>query len=113
VVQKVKKNFRLLKLRYGYPILLGNIQKAYTLMAHWNFVKVKLSDIEHLDRNELKQSRLDTLLNGYDPFEKVLNSESAPIALDMSRKPYRITDGRHRVYLARQKGYTEVRAVST
>jgi hypothetical protein len=42
----------------------------------------------------------------------VLNSESEPIALDMSSKPYKIIDGRHRVYLARQKGYTEVRAVS-
>lgn len=82
-------------------------------MARWNFLQVKLSDIEKVNLSDLKNSRLNTLSNGHDPFEKVLNSESEPIALDMKSKPYRIIDGRHRVYLARQKGYTQVRAVST
>jgi hypothetical protein len=81
-------------------------------MARWDFVQVKLSDIEYVDPSQLKESRLNTLLNGYEPFDKVLNSESDPIALDMSSKPYRISDGRHRIHLARKKGYTEVRAVS-
>lgn len=76
-----------------------------------NFVMVDLSDIQYVDRNELKESRLNTLLNGYDPFEKVLKSESDPIALYKNTKPYEIADGRHRVYLARQKGYSQIRAI--
>lgn len=74
--------------------------------------QVSLSDIEQVNRSDLRESRLSTLLNGYDPFEKVLNSKSDPIALDRgSGRPYRIMDGRHRVYLARQKGYTSVPAI--
>lgn len=80
-------------------------------MARYNYVMVKLSDIERVDRSELKDSRLTTLENGYDPFEKVLRSESDPIALDKSTRPYRIIDGRHRIYLARKKGYSEVQAI--
>lgn len=80
-------------------------------MARWDFAQIRLSDIERVDRNDLKESRLQTLLNGYSPFEEVLRSESDPIALDKSTKPYRIIDGRHRVFLARQKGYSEVRAI--
>jgi len=80
-------------------------------LARYNYVMVKLSEIEHVDRSELKDSRLETLENGYDPFETVLRSESDPIALDKSVKPYTVTDGRHRIYLARQKGYSEVQAI--
>lgn len=82
-------------------------------MARWNFLQVKLSDIEKVNLSDLKESRLKTLSNERDTFDKVLNSESEPIALDMNSKPYRIIDGRHRVYLARQNKYTQVRAVST
>ncbi|XWK86936.1 MAG: hypothetical protein U7127_22430 [Phormidium sp.] len=79
-----------------------------------NYVWVDLSDIEYVDRSELKQNRLDILLNGYHSFDDVLNNESDksdPIKLDGARKPYSITDGRHRIYLARQKGYTRVKAI--
>ena len=38
----------------------------------------------------------------------VLNSNSDPITLDKSKKPYTILDGRHRIFLARQKGYKKV-----
>jgi len=71
---------------------------------------VSLSDIESVSRSDLRESRLRDLENGYDSFDKVLNSSSDPIALDNSSRPYRITDGRHRVYLARQKGYSSVNA---
>ena len=70
--------------------------------------EVFLSDIENVDGNVLIDSRLYTLENGYDPFDKVLNSKSDPITLDKSSKPYTILDGRHRIYLARKKGYKKV-----
>ncbi len=75
-------------------------------------IKVALSDIEQIDfrRDNLKQSRIDTLLDGYSSFEEVINSKSDPITLSGANKPYEIIDGRHRVYLARQKGYTHVPA---
>jgi hypothetical protein len=74
--------------------------------------QVSLSDIEPVKKSELKDSRLRDLLNGHDSFEKVLNSKSDPIALDgKSGKPYKIIDGRHRVFLARQKGYSSVPAI--
>jgi len=69
---------------------------------------VSLSDIESVSRSELKDSRLKALENGYAPFDKVLNSSSDPIALEKNSRPYKISDGRHRVYLARQKGYSSV-----
>lgn len=71
---------------------------------------VSLSEIESVSRSDLSDSRLRTLENGYDSFDTVLNSSSDPVALDKSSKPYRIVDGRHRVYLARQKGYSSVNA---
>ena len=71
---------------------------------------VSLADIESVSRSELSDKRLKTLENGYDSFDIVLNSSSDPVALDKSSKPYRIVDGRHRVYLARQKGYSSVNA---
>lgn len=73
-------------------------------------MKVSLSDIESVSRSELSQSRIDDLLNGYSSFDQVLNSSSDPIALDCSSMPHRIIDGRHRVYLAREKGYGSVEA---
>lgn len=71
---------------------------------------ISLSEIESVSRSDLSDSRLRTLENGYDYFDTVLNSSSDPVALDKSSKPYRIVDGRHRVYLARQKGYSSVNA---
>ena len=74
--------------------------------------QVSLSDIRDVTKSELIQSRIDTLLDGYSPFEEVLNSKSNPIALDKGNgKPYDIHDGRHRIYLARQKGYSSVPAI--
>ena len=73
-------------------------------------MNVSLSDIEQVSNSELSHSRLNTLENGYDSFDKVLNSSSDPIKLDCSVRPYRIIDGRHRIYLARQKGYSSIDA---
>ena len=71
---------------------------------------VSLSDIESVSRGELETSKLEALENGYDSFETQLNSKNSPIALDGTSMPYRIINGRHRIYLARQKGYYSVPA---
>lgn len=71
---------------------------------------VSLSDIESVSRSELSDSRLRELENGHSSFETVLNSSSDPIALDNKSRPYTIIDGRHRIYLARKKGYSSVNA---
>lgn len=70
--------------------------------------EVFLSDIEDINSKDLIDSRIYNLQNGYDPFDKVLNSKSDPITLDDSEKPYTIIDGRHRIFLARKKGYEKV-----
>ncbi len=68
--------------------------------------RVLLSEIENINSGELNPKRIKNLLHGFSPFGQVLKSRSEPVALDGKRgKPYRIIDGRHRVYLARQKGY--------
>ena len=71
---------------------------------------VSLSDIENVSRGELEAPKLEALENGYDSFETQLNSKNSPIALDGTFTPYRIINGRHRIYLARQKGYSSVPA---
>jgi hypothetical protein len=81
-------------------------------MAHPNAVQVKLSDIEELDLKDLEETKLHALENSYDSFEDQVNSRSNPIALDMTSRPYKILDGRHRIFLSRQKGHTSVPAIS-
>lgn len=73
--------------------------------------QVPLSEIEHVNPSDLSQSRLHTLQHGFSSFDDTLNSRSTPIALDgKSGKPYKIIDGRHRIYLARKLGYKAVPA---
>ncbi len=73
--------------------------------------EVSLDDIEDVHESELSQSRLDDLRNGFSSFEDVLRGGSDPITLDEnSGTPYGIIDGRHRIYLARERGYTSVPA---
>jgi hypothetical protein len=81
-------------------------------MAHPDAVQVNLSDIEDLDIEDLEEKKLHALENSYDSFEDQVNSRSNPIALDMSSIPYKILDGRHLVFLSRQKGHTSVPAIS-
>lgn len=71
---------------------------------------ISLRDIRNVSVSELSGSRLSTLENGYSSFEEVLESKSDPITLTGS-KPYDIIDGRHRVYLARKKGYSSINAI--
>lgn len=71
---------------------------------------VPLNDIRHVSQSELSNKKLNALENGHDSFEYQLNSSSNPIALT-GGKPYDISDGRHRIFLARQKGYRYVPAI--
>jgi len=74
--------------------------------------EVSLDDIENVSEGDLDQGRLDTLQNGYSPFDDVLRSWSDPITLDRTNGiPYEIIDGRHRIYLARSMGYSTVPAM--
>jgi len=73
-------------------------------------MQVSLNEIEYISISDLNQGRLDTLQNGYNSFEEVLNSSSDPIKLDCSSSPYKVIDGRHRIYLAREKGYSTINA---
>lgn len=73
--------------------------------------KVNLSDIRNIEQSELENNRLNTLLQGHSSFEKVLESYSDPITIDAGNgKPFGVLDGRHRIYLARQKGYSSISA---
>lgn len=69
---------------------------------------VYLSDIENVSYHQLNESRLRYLENGYDSFDRILNSSSDPVTLSQRSRPYEILDGRHRVYLARKKGYSSI-----
>lgn len=73
---------------------------------------IKLSEIQAVSSSDLNQSRLNNLLNGYSSFDEVLKGSSDPIALSKKNgTPYNIIDGRHRVYLARKKGYSSVNVI--
>ena len=76
---------------------------------------IKLSQIESLDmvRDNLSKSRIERLLdeNGFLKFDELFenNTEhSDPIVIDKSASPYSIINGRHRIFIARGKGYSSV-----
>jgi hypothetical protein len=72
---------------------------------------INLSDIRIVERTELELDKLYALEHSFDSFEYQLNSSIDPIALDSrSGKPYQIINGRHRIYLARQKGIKSIKA---
>lgn len=72
-------------------------------------VFIPLTDIENVSRQELIERRLHDLQFGFSPLDQVLQNSSDPITLDRKfGKPFRIIDGRHRIFLARQKGYQGV-----
>ena len=67
---------------------------------------VKLSDIEEVKIEHLKTGKLEALERGDRP--------DGPILLNTAfGKPYKIRDGRHRIYLARQKGQSLIEAELT
>lgn len=72
---------------------------------------VDVDEIEHISRSDLNEARLTTLQDGCDDFEDLLNSASEPIRLSGTEPPYEVDDGRHRMYLARDKGLYWVPAV--
>jgi hypothetical protein len=72
---------------------------------------VDLDDIEDVNSYDLSDRRLEMLEGGHDSFDDVLNSWSDPITLDRrGGPPYTIIDGRHRIYIARERGYSSVPA---
>ncbi len=72
---------------------------------------IYLNDVEFVNENNLTQTRLRQLENGICSFEDLIYGNcSDPITLGKSTKPYRIIDGRHRIYLARKKGYKKIKA---
>lgn len=75
-----------------------------------NLTPVALADIENVERHELRDGRLQQLLAG--SLDDALSKSSEPIRIDKTYgKPYKIINGRHRIYLCRQKGYKSVPAV--
>ncbi len=72
---------------------------------------VKMSDIRIPDFNELNQGKLLSLKNSPDSLEKLLHSKSDPIKLTGKKPPYEVYTGRHRVYLAYQRGIQLIPAV--
>lgn len=72
---------------------------------------VDLDDIEDVDYEDLSNKRLYDLEHGYSDFDDVLENARDPIALERyGGPPYSIIDGKHRVYIARQRGYRSVPA---
>ncbi|WP_414549982.1 hypothetical protein [Anabaena sp. CCY 0017] len=70
---------------------------------------VVLADIETVNKRELKDSKLQQLVGCLDD---ALYKSSEPIRIDKTfGKPFKIINGRHRIYLCRQKGYKLVPAV--
>jgi hypothetical protein len=76
------------------------------------FYQVELNDIENVNYSDLESAKLQALENSYDSFDYQVNqcSDANAIALSKGSNPYEILNGRHRIYLARQKGWRTIRA---
>jgi hypothetical protein len=74
---------------------------------------VKMSDISIPSLRDLNSAKLRSLENSPDSLESLLHSKSDPIALHRGNPPYEVYSGRHRVYLASQKGIRVIPAVFT
>ncbi len=75
-------------------------------------VQVPLSDIRIPDLSELDKDKILNITKDVGTFEEQLNSKWNPIRLDRGAgKPYKIIDGRHRVWQAAKRGYRSVPAV--
>jgi len=75
---------------------------------------IALSDIESVSAGDLKSSRLRDLENGYHTFSYLFENNASlsdPIVVSKHRRPYVIINGRHRIFLARQKGYRSVQCL--
>jgi hypothetical protein len=72
-----------------------------------------MSDIRVPKRSELNEGKIRSLLNSPDSIESLLHSKTDPIALHKGTPPYEVYSGRHRVYVAAQKGIKLIPAVFT
>lgn len=76
-------------------------------------VPVKMSDIRVPKLSELNAGKIRSIKNSPDSIEFLLHSKSDPIALYKGTLPYEICSGRHRVYVAYQKGIKIIPVVFT
>jgi hypothetical protein len=76
-------------------------------------VPVKISDIRVPNRSELIEGKIRSIENSPDSIESLIHSKSDPIALLKGTFPYEVHSGRHRVYVAAQKGIMLIPAVFT
>lgn len=75
------------------------------------FYQVNLHDIRDVSISELSNSKLHALDNSYDSFDYQVNNCNSENAVCLSGNiPYEIINGRHRVYLARKKGWKTIKA---
>lgn len=76
-------------------------------------VPVKMSDIRVPQRSELNEGKIRSIENSPDSISSLLHSKSDPIALHKGSPPYEVYSGRHRVYVAAQRGIKLIPAVFT
>ena len=74
---------------------------------------VKMSDIRVANRSELNEGKIKSIENSPDSISSLLHSKTDPIALHKGKPPYEVYSGRHRVYVAFQKGIKLIPAVFT
>lgn len=72
---------------------------------------VKMSDIRVPNRSELIEGKIRSIENSPDSISSLLHDERDPITLDKGTPPYEVYSGRHRVYVAYQKGIKIIPAV--
>ena len=65
---------------------------------------VKMSDIRVPNRSELIEGKIRSIENSPDSISSLLHDETDPITLHKGTPPYEVYSGRHRVYVANQKG---------
>ena len=76
-------------------------------------VQVKMSDIKVPNRSELNEAKIRGVETAYDSLDTQLNSKTDPVSLRRDTFPYEVYTGRHRVYVAYQRGYTSIPATFT
>ena len=74
---------------------------------------VKMSDIRVPKRSELNEGKIRSIEKSPDSIESLIHSKSDPIGLYKGKPPYEVCSGRHRVYVAAQKGIKVIPAIFT
>ena len=86
-------------------------RKKKTDASSLRHVPAPLTWIEPVAETALLADRLARFRSSVLLFEVLLHQCSEPIRLDVRTMPYRILDGRHRIFLARQRGLITVPAL--